>query len=227
MWGHWIDIGLQDVVLAAIMNFSIGTDTSMIPHPQQPPNMSSAVGHVDEDGSTMQLDQSDRATPTALDAICENFVGQCSSLATLIDAISTHASTCTKPYTMQSWTHTGHVLSVDLECVTKHSLKWSSSSTLPSDIIEYHGWCWVTWHLAWHIYSTNALAISAALVSCQNVSIREVWWNLEPHVKTSISSLCMVPGLRSLPCRLMALYRSWRMHDIIAEQTAITQTILP
>jgi len=83
------------------------------------------------------LDQGDRVAATALEISHENFVGQCSSIGTLIDAISSHCSTCRKPYSVQSWTHSGHVLSVGLECIKKHSLKWCSSSTIDCEAKEY------------------------------------------------------------------------------------------
>ena len=82
------------------------------------------------------LDQGDRVAATALEISHENFVGQCSSIVTLIDATSSHCSTCRKPYSVQSWTHSGHVLSVGLECVKKHSLKWCSSSTIKDCELE-------------------------------------------------------------------------------------------
>src|SRR6218665_1832124 len=102
---------LKDALVTLIMNFSPSTHASSSPHRHQPLTMSSAMARVD--GSTSQLDQGDGETATAVnEAKHENFIGQCSSIGTLIESISSHCAACLKPYSVQSWTHTGHVLSV-------------------------------------------------------------------------------------------------------------------
>ena len=126
---------LKDVLVKVIMNFSTCSTTT--PHAQQPLNMPSTVDQVDG-SSTLQTGQDDGTNNKALDAIHENFVGQCSSIVTLIDAVSSHCCTCVEPYSVQSWMHTGHVLSVEMKCLRKHSLKWSSSSTIVPDTKEFN-----------------------------------------------------------------------------------------
>lgn len=132
---------LREVLVKVIMDVDTNKLSSATQHPQQTLTMSSVTEEVSE--STSLTDPASvtaaisAAPATALETAHENFVGQCSSIAQLIDTISQHSSTCVTPYSVKSWTHSGHVLSVDMECAKKHSLQWSSSSTIDSERKEF------------------------------------------------------------------------------------------